>query len=615
MDILDSVGVMVWVVRQDLTFAMVNSTYAEFTGKSASELHGRKILDAFPSESAGCVGFYGKIFETGISGSAEIWRTNRLGELRLLALNCRRTNIAGEPYAVCTAIDKTEQHRSLEAVRDRSNMLQTLLSSIPDIVYFKDTDLRNILVNKAFADFAGCSEQECEGKTDAELLPEELAKHCTDSDKATMKLGSTLRIEERSPGSSGVAKVFETIKTPIFDSEGKAVGLVGMSRNVTEQRATETRLRESLKNEAVLRVAGGVAHDLNNSLQPLVGYSELAMRAGEGNAKLERYLKQILASAERATRMTRQLLAFCKRLPLEYRPLDSRAFLHGLRQSIAETIGDDRFLVDEITDDLPVIEADETHLGQVFNALAENARDFLPRDATVFLRASRCTLQSGDSEVDGILVKFSDSGKGIDEETMEQLFDPFFTTKGFGAGLGLPVARGIVEQHGGRMTAISEPGKGLLLEIRLPCTRGRAPADQHRPAVKRMDPLHILVVENEPLVLRLLHDILNIEGHVIATASSAEDALKLVASGKGPFDLLVSDMMLGEMNGKDLLMALRREIPHIQGIFVSGYARRTVEGMLADCPDAMFITKPFSMTQLLDCVHRAAKALGRDGVS
>ena len=362
MDILDSVGVMVWVVTRDITFEMVNSAYTEFTGKSAAELKGRRILEMFPGESSGCVEFYDRIFKTGGAGSVEIWRRNSNDELRLLAVECKKTEIDGLPYAVCTAVDRTEQHRSLEDVRDRSNMLQTLLSSIPDIVYFKDTQLRNILVNKAFADFAGRSEQECEGRTDDQLLPADLARSCTDSDRATLTLGSTLRIEEKNPDHNGAMKVFETIKTPIFDSEDKQVGLVGMSRDVTEQRAMESRLRESMKNEAVLRVAGGVAHDLNNSLAPVIGYAELALRACQNNVQMERYLKLILNSSERATRMTRQLLAFCRRLPLEYRPVNSRSFLLGLRNSLMETIGRERLLVLDAAEDLPVIDADEKHL-------------------------------------------------------------------------------------------------------------------------------------------------------------------------------------------------------------------------------------------------------------
>lgn len=391
------------------------------------------------------------------------------------------------------------------------------------------------------------------------------------------------------------------------DADGQPVEIVGSWIDVTETKKLELQYAQAQKMELVGQIVGGVAHDFNNLLMVVSGYAETALTSGDLDEPLRGDLEEIHRAGERASRLTRQLLAFSRQQVLEPRPLDLTALITGFETLLRRTMGEDIELTTDLQPDLGSVRADPGQLEQVLLNLAFNARDAMPGGGHLTIETANVELDqdyagSHVTVVPGphVMLAVSDSGHGMDKETSGRVFEPFFTTKERGTGLGLASVYGIVKQSGGYIWCYSEPGHGTTFKIYLPRVEEKAEPAVLMAAQDEIQggPETILVVEDETSVLELVVRILESQGYQVLTAERPDEALQVAAKHEGDIDLLLTDVIMPGGTGTDLAEQLVSARPEMKVLFVSGYADRAVlrNGVLAK--GTPYLAKPFSPRDL-----------------
>jgi two-component system cell cycle sensor histidine kinase/response regulator CckA len=392
---------------------------------------------------------------------------------------------------------------------------------------------------------------------------------------------------------------------PVRDATGEIIRLVGIAEDVTDLKRAEQQFREAQKMEAVGRLAGGVAHDFNNLLTVIMSYGELQaaeFRTGDGHRE---DLDEIVAAAKRASELTKQLLAFSRQQVLEPQVLDLNILVRNVSKMLRRLIGEDIDLIAKLAPKLGAVRADPGELEQVLMNLVVNARDAMPNGGMVTIETTNVDLSEEfagihESVAPGAytVLSVSDSGEGMSDATKARIFEPFFTTKerGKGTGLGLASVFGIVKQSGGYLWVYSELGRGTALKIYLP--RVTAPADALRerdaPAIVRGGSETILVVEDEPAVRAVIKTVLGRRGYTVIEAARPDIALALPDTLPCAPDLMMTDVILPGLNGRELARALEAKWPGLKVLYVSGYTDEAIvrHGVLE--PGVSFLEKPFS---------------------
>jgi two-component system, cell cycle sensor histidine kinase and response regulator CckA len=372
-----------------------------------------------------------------------------------------------------------------------------------------------------------------------------------------------------------------------------------------ERRELEEQLRQAQKMEAIGRLAGGVAHDFNNLLSIIIGYCEILEHHLPTGSPERADLDEIHKAADGAAALTRQLLAFSRRQVLELRQLDLNAVVGKVQRLLQRVVGDDVEVVVKPGDSLPSIRADAGQLEQVLMNLAVNARDAMPDGGSIVLETGTTDLDPGTARAHPgarpgrfVTLSFRDSGSGMDDDTQAHIFEPFFTTKeiGKGTGLGLSTVYGIVQQSEGFLWAESQLGRGTTFRIFLPPAAEDEvvePGPQAMPQASLGGHETILVVEDSPQLRELLHDVLELRGYRVFDAPNGAVALEAAARHDGPIHLLLTDVIMPGMNGRQLADALLAVRPDLKVLFTSGYpadaiARHGVGAGIA------YLQKPFS---------------------
>ncbi|MDD2899163.1 MAG: response regulator [Desulfuromonadaceae bacterium] len=376
-----------------------------------------------------------------------------------------------------------------------------------------------------------------------------------------------------------------------------------------EQVRTEAQLQQAQKMEAVGRLAGGVAHDFNNMLSVILGHAELALLGTDPSVPLYEHLTLIQNAANRSTALTRQLLAFARKQTIVPKVLDLNDAVSGMLKMLQRLIGEDIRLTWQPGTELWQVKVDPSQIDQILANLSVNARDAIADVGMITIETGNCTFDENNHadhpEIlagDYVWISVNDNGCGIDNETQAHIFEPFFTTKapGEGTGLGLATVFGIVKQNKGFINVYSEPGMGAAFKIYIPRYLGR---DEHTTSesVEIQIPRGnetILVVEDEPAILNMTKRILEKQGYTVATANTPGEAVRLAKEYSGGFQLLVTDVIMPEMNGRDLAKTLLLQHPNIRCLFMSGYTADVIahHGVLDE--GVHFIQKPFSLSGL-----------------
>ncbi len=508
------------------------------------------------------------------------------------------------------------------ALATSEERFHSLLDTAGDILFCHDTEGRFVWTNRAASEITGFTEEELLAMRVDQLL----APDCLDLLRQ--------RAQSRRAGNFGrstceyvfVAKDGRRIPVEVCTSaltrKGQVVAVHGIARDTTERKQLEEQLRQSQKLDAIGRLAGGVAHDFNNILAVINGYASMLLGQLQPEADpvaLRTGLGEILKAGESAADLTRQLLAFSRKSLITPRVLQFQEVLHGMEGMLCRLIGEDIHLRVASAPNLWPVRADPSQLQQVVLNLAINARDAMPRGGTLSLSLRNylheVTSSSHPSLRPGpyVLLQVRDDGEGMDAETLDQLFEPFFTTRsgGKGTGLGLATVYGIVQQSEGAIEVESAPGTGALFRVFLPavCETEEAPIPDTAPRAPAPGQT-ILLVEDEPMLLRLVRMVLTQAGYEVLDAGAPGEALLRAKGHEGKLDLLLTDVVMPGMGGRELAERLRNSCPTLKVLFMSGYTDDAVLRYGVSAAETAFIQKPFTPAELLEQVVAVLGAPG-----
>jgi PAS domain S-box-containing protein len=595
-------------------FRRLNPAWEATLGYSVEELTGRRFLDLVHPEDREptrlALGRLGEQEE--VLGFVNRYRA-RDGSYRWIEW---RSFPSGE-FIYAAARDVTERKLAENALEESRRMLRLILDTIPVRVFWKDTAGRYLGANRPFASDAGLgSPDELLGRTDYDMAWREQAELYRADDRQVVSSGvPKVGYEEPQTTPSGARLCLRTSKVPLHDTEGRIVGVLGTYEDVTESKRLDeeraniqAQLYHAQKMESVGRLAGGVAHDFNNLLHVIMGFVELLRRRMPADARLASYVDEIERAASRAQDVTRQLLAFSRRQMISPAPSDLGRLVVRLSGGLSRLIGEDVELRVASADDLWPVNVDPTQIDQVLLNLAVNARDAMPRGGRLTIetanvrldesyRRRHATARPGDY----VLLAISDTGTGMDKETLSHAFEPFFTTKerGKGTGLGLATVHGIVEQNGGFVNVYSEPGRGTTFKIYLPraVREGVAEAAAAEP-LDHVGSGTVLVAEDEESVRRITVALVQSLGYDVVAVSSGDEAIERCRANEPGIDVVLTDVVMPGTSGRELRQRLEDLRPGIRILFTSGYTANVIahHGILDE--GVHFIAKPFGIAEL-----------------
>ena len=510
--------------------------------------------------------------------------------------------------------------RTGESLRQSVSLLQGIMDGTTDHIMVKGLDGRYQMVNRATAEWLGLPMADILGRTDVELLDTIEAAAIMAFDRSIIESGASASSEQL-VGDAGGTRTWLTTKDVIRDAAGKTMALVAISREITALKRIEAQLRQSAKMEAVGQLAGGVAHDFNNMLTAIRGFTELVRANLPADDTADRAdLDQVILAANRASELTRQLLAFSRKQVLAPLVVDPAEALATILPMVRRLLGEHIELVLQSRGDAGAVLVDPTQLEQVIVNLVINARDAMPDGGTLTIRT--CAIEVTTAETDlasgmtagpYLELAVSDTGVGIQPGVRDHIFEPFFTTKGpgKGTGLGLSMVDGIVRQSGGHVSVQSEPGVGSTFRIRLPRLIGTSPAEANMPSPGAEPARHgvILLVEDEPGVREIARRTLDQAGYTVIEAAGGDEATMIIADFGADIDLLLTDVVMPGAMGPDVARSLGQANDHAAMLYMSGYSDEVIshQGLLT--PGISMVAKPFTSEGLLAAVQRALGAV------
>jgi len=524
----------------------------------------------------------------------------------------------GTPVALFGTIqDITERKQAERALRESEHRSRTIIENSRDIIYTLNADGRFLFVSPAMRHLLGYDETAMVGRTARSIIhPDEVAA-CEQAMRRILTEGiQTPGLEYRIRHANGEWRWFTSTGGVVHDANGNRLHFQGMARDITDRRKLEEQLRQSQKMESVGRLAGGVAHDYNNMLSVILGYTELALAQVPPTEPLHADLKEIFNAANRSADITRQLLAFARRQTITPEVLDLNASVEGLLKMLRRLIGEDIDLAWLPGTDLWPVRMDPSQLNQILANLCVNARDAIADVGKIIIETKRalideafCADHPGFRPGEYVLLAISDDGCGMDKQILTHLFEPFFTTKeiGKGTGLGLAMVYGIVKQNDGFIAVYSEAGKGSTFRIYLPRHAGRAGEISVAKAeeISQGRGETVLVVEDEEAILALTRKMLEKLGYQVLTAHDPGDAIGLTGRCEGVIQLLITDVVMPTMNGRELAERLRSICPDLKCLFMSGYTADAIAHRGVLDKGVRFLQKPFSTNDLARRVREA----------
>ncbi len=500
-------------------------------------------------------------------------------------------------------------------------LLRTLIDAMPDLVFTKHTDGRFDLVNHAAYTMFGLErEEQMTGKTVFDLYPSDIAERRTADDRAVFAGRTLHNHEEQRTNAAGKARWFLATKLPLRDARDRIVGLIGISRDITDRKQAElqrdrfqSELQQSQKMEAIGQLAGGIAHDFNNLLTIIAGHSGLLLAQPDAAPGVKESVREIADAAERAAGLTRQLLAFSRQAMLQPEVIDVNATVLETSALLRRLIGEDIALTTVLDPQVAAVRVDPNQLNQILMNLALNARDAMPRGGKLTIGTANVTLDDayvathlGAKAGAHVMLSITDSGTGMSPDVLSRIFEPFYTTKGVGkgTGLGLSMVFGIVQQSGGGIHVYSEPNHGSTFKIYLPAVQELVVAvTSSRAEVSHGGTETILLVEDDDGVRALALRCLQAVGYEVITARDGVEALAIAKQTNQRIDLLVTDVVMPNMSGPKLVESLRSQYSDLAALYMSGYTDDAVvrHGLLQ--ADVDFLQKPFTALSLAQKVR------------
>jgi len=597
----------------DYRFLAVNPAFEHLTGLKADEIVGKTAREVLPAVEPSWIETYGKVASTGKAAEFEQYAARPDRYYRVYAFR------PAEGQFATLFVDVTELRRMREEIVRQRDFADTLVEIAQAIVLVLDTEGKVLRMNRFGRELTGYSAEELAGKDWIEtMVPETERPAVRGLLEKALNVEPTWGSENVIHAKDGREILTRWFDSPVQDGQGNTIALLSVGHDITEIRRKEVQLRHAAKMEGIGRLAGGIAHDFNNMLAIIQGYAELLGRSltdGEAREDVER----ILAAARRAASLTRQLLALGKRQVIQPEVFLLNDAFAEMAPMLRRTMGEDVELTAELADDLRCVKADPTQLEEVILNMALNAREAMPFGGRLTVRTRNRVLgpdyvrtHPGVAPGPYVMLAVSDTGTGIDPDDRGQIFEPFFTTKQVtgGTGLGLSVCYGIVTQNGGHIEVDSAIGKGTTFRIYLPAS-DEPPVRRPAPGEALADPgmlrgtETLLIAEDEQDVRGLMVRVLRACGYTVLEAGNAREALPLGEHYEGGIDLLVTDVIMPGMSGRDLAQRLVAARPRLKVLYVSGYADSAVVRRDVLQAGLTFLAKPFSPHRLAKMVREA----------
>jgi len=514
-----------------------------------------------------------------------------------------------ERYAAGLEMEVAERRRAEEALREKEEFLRSMLHASPVALFALTPEGKVNSWNKAAERIFGWSEEEVKGEI-LPIVPEEYREEFQKLRERVMRGESFSNMELKRKRKDGTLIDISLSTAPVRSPRGETTGIMAAIEDITERKKLKEQFFISQKMEAIGNLAGGVAHDFNNALTPIMGISEMLLGQLDPEDPVCDDIKEMLKAGERCASLTRQLLAFARRQPFKLTVLNLNQVVANVEKMLSRLIGEDVELVIVLDPELENVKADAGQIEQIIVNLAVNARDAMPWGGKLIIETKNVELdmEYADRHVavtpgPYVMLAVSDTGEGMDEETREKIFEPFFTTKekDRGTGLGLSTVYGIVKQSGGNIWCYSEPGIGTTFKVYLPRAAEKAeqsPERETTPAGSLQGSETVLVVEDDESVRRLECRALERHGYRVLKAASGEEALKRCEAHQGQVHLMITDVVMPGMSGKELAERLAPLCPDMKIIYVSGYTDEGIvrHGVLEE--GTHFIQKPFTVKTL-----------------
>jgi PAS domain S-box-containing protein len=602
-------------------YLMINSAGARFLGRTVDEVLGKDDTELFTPE----VGRAIMVRDQEVLRSSESQTYEESGT----AAGVSRLYLATKgPYrdpnghvigllGICR--DITDRKRAEEEIRQSQQKLRTHFEHTPLAVVEWDLDFRIAAWNPSAERIFGYTREEAIGQHASITVPPQFRQHVDQVWNDLINLRGGTRSTNDNITKDGRIISCDWYNTPLVDDAGRVLGVASLVHDVSERVGLEERLRQSQKMEAVGQLAGGVAHDFNNLLTVILGYTQILADGLPAGSRLADSTAQIKSAAERAASITRQLLAFSRKQVLSPRVLNLNDSMLNLDSLLRRLIGEDIEVLTMPAADLGSVKADPGQIEQVLMNLALNARDAMPH-------GGKLTFETSNEQLDGTyahdhqpidpgryaLLAVSDTGIGMSPEVQQRIFEPFFTTKevGKGTGLGLSTVYGIVKQSGGFIWVYSEVGRGSTFKIYLPRVDQNiesAGADR-RPGNALRGTETILLVEDDPQLRQLSTSVLSHCGYKMLVANGPEEGLAMAKANHQDIRLLVTDVVMPGMNGRQLAEKVLQISPKTRVLYISGYTNNAIVHYGVLDKGLCFLPKPFTLAELVGKVREVLDA-------
>jgi two-component system, cell cycle sensor histidine kinase and response regulator CckA len=529
--------------------------------------------------------------------------------------------VIGEPILENGAVKKiigsvqnvTDIKQAELTLRERQERFQILADNAPVMIYQANVLGKCSYVNKSWINLTGKPLEEQLGTGWKDCLHPEDLQYIESELQSAFKEKRAFTVQYRLRRHDGVYRTIIDNGSPVFNEDGEFVCYLGSCIDITDRIELEEQLRQSQKMEAMGQLAGGVAHDFNNLLTVIMNYSEsLSRKLQQTDPTLSHYAERIKTASERAASLTNQLLAFSRKQVLQPKP-------HDLNVVVKDTVKFVRRLIPEniktktiLSEGLGLIYVDRTQFEQVLMNLAVNARDAMPKGGTLIFEtgaASAAMIQSFANPLENqsyVCLKVTDTGIGMDSETIKRIYEPFFTTKevGEGTGLGLATVHGIVEQSGGHITVESKPGRGTSFSVFLPClTENVEAVEDSFPYYIEKGSETLLVVDDDNEVREVIVHHLRETGYRVLFAKDGAEALRLYSEMSHEIDLLITDVIMPNLNGVRLCEELRKQNPKLKVLYISGFTDTEINSLGLSGNEISFLPKPFTLNELHEIIR------------
>jgi PAS domain S-box-containing protein len=602
-------------------YHMVNPAFAAIFGFSSPEQMLREVkgIDEHCMDPVQWDGVKRLLQERGELRGHEIHLSGRDGSKMWISISVTpMEDASGEIYYTGFTTDITEHKLAQEALRQSEKELRTLFERLPVGLYRTDLEGRIVEANPALIAMLGYPNRESLLKSSSTrffVRPEDQQEQRRILEQQGMLRGFEVELRRRDGSTVWVRDSARAVRSP----DGRIL-YEGSLENITEQKQAEeernqleAQFRQAQKMEAVGRLAGGVAHDFNNMLSVILGYIDMALMEADSSLPLKKDLLEIQKAATRSAELTRQLLTFSRKQIVEPEVVNLNTAVGRQKEMLERLIGENIQITFLPAGNIWNIRIDPSQIDQILANLAVNARDAISGNGTITIQTGNVTIEHRDDRTpfdadpgDYVRLAFIDTGVGMDAETLELVFEPFFTTKEKekGTGLGLATVYGIVRQNNGFISAHSEPGKGTTFELLFPRfegTTGKPGKNLEQPVSRGTET--VLIAEDERQILLLAKEMLERHGYQVLAGCGPEEALQLAESHPDGIHLLLTDVVMPSMDGKELESHVTRIHPSIKTLYMSGYTANVIAEYGVVEQGIHFIQKPFTVQELASKVR------------